>query len=204
MAVGESRAPSLHSARLFGSRRLEALIEALRAESTSAELDQPSSFVGQVVQTVGPVRSLLPIGPMTISSRIGFALLGIGVSGCGSANPATSPPTGGAVFELSADLFAATVEPVLVAEGCDAAGDCHGGGIRGTFELSPASAKDIAFDFEQARRQVNPYAPDASPILAKPLAEPIGGAPHSLEPFASVDDPGYAAIRAWIDAGEFR
>jgi hypothetical protein len=93
---------------------------------------------------------------------------------------------------------------VLVEQGCDAAGDCHGGGIRGTFELSPASAKDVAFDFEQARRQVNPYAQDASPILTKPLAEPLGGAPHSLEPFANTDDPGYVAIREWIEAGVFQ
>jgi hypothetical protein len=140
---------------------------------------------------------------MSLSSRIGWALIGIGVTGCGSDTPVTSPPTGGAVFELSAEQFAATVEPVLVERGCDAAGDCHGGGIRGTFELSPETAKDVAFDFEQARRQVNPYALDASPILTKPLAEPLGGAPHSFEPFASVDDSGYAAIRAWIEAGVF-
>jgi hypothetical protein len=132
-------------------------------------------------------------------SIMGFALLG-----CGDAVSAPKPPSGGRAFELSAPLFAASVAPVLSERGCDAGGDCHGGGIRGTFELSPASAKDLAFDFEQARLQVDPYDRARSPLLAKPLAEPYGGAPHAFEPFATADDPGYQAIRAWIEAGVFR
>jgi len=112
-----------------------------------------------------------------------------------------TPPGGGQRLELSAERFAAEVEPVLTAKGCDAAGDCHGGGIRGTFALSPATAKDVDFDFEQARLQVWPTARTESPLLTKPLAEPQGGAPHAYEPFASTDDPGYQTILGWINAG---
>ena len=105
---------------------------------------------------------------------------------------------------MSFSTFEATIHPVLVARGCSAAGDCHGGGIRGTFELSPPDDVDLAFDFEQSVLQVNGYAHEESPLLTKPLAEPAGGTPHSHEPFATADDPDYQAILAWIEAGEFR
>jgi len=123
------------------------------------------------------------------------------VAGCGTDVTPPTPPGGGQRLELSAERFAAEVEPVLMARGCDAGGDCHGGGIRGTFELSPASAKDVEFDFEQARLQVRPTDRAESPLLTKPLAEPLGGAPHSYEPFTSTDDPDYQVILAWINAG---
>ena len=51
--------------------------------------------------------------------------------------------------------FISEVEPVLERNGCDAGGDCHGGGIRGTLALSPQGAKDPAFDFVQ----VSPCVP---------------------------------------------
>ena len=91
------------------------------------------------------------------------------------------------------------VAPVLTQYGCNAM-DCHGGGIRGTYELSPGAA-DPTFDFDQTSMQVNPYDPDASPILTRPLA---GSAPHAYEPFADSTNAGYQAIREWILAGEFQ
>lgn len=105
---------------------------------------------------------------------------------------------------LSYDSFVSSVEPILAREGCDAALDCHGGGIRGSFELSPPGAKDPEFDFEQAVLQVSADEPESSPILTEPLAEAAGGTPHGVKPFASIDDPDYQAILAWILEGERR
>jgi hypothetical protein len=119
--------------------------------------------------------------------------------GCSSPSEPPPPPGGGAEFVLDFDRFRDEVAPVLVEYGCHAA-QCHGGGIRGTYELSPTGA-DFEFDFEQSALQVNPYDPDASPILTRPLA---GAAPHAHEPFADPSHPGYVAIREWIAAGEFR
>lgn len=102
---------------------------------------------------------------------------------------------------LSFDEFERTVEPILIRQGCDAGGDCHGGGIRGAFELSPAGAKDTRFDFAQVSLQVSPSPPENSPILTEPLALQAGGTPHSVKPLASTDDPDYQAILQWIRAG---
>lgn len=131
-------------------------------------------------------------------------VLGLGAANCrGPAEP-PAPPTGGREFALDFALFTETVAPVLTQEGCDRAGDCHGGGIRGTFALSPVETKDLVFDFEQASMQVDPYDPLESPLLEKPLAEAAGGAPHAHQPFASTEDPEYRAILEWIERGEFR
>ena len=99
---------------------------------------------------------------------------------------------------LNYDEFARTVEPIIIRQGCDAGGDCHGGGIRGTFELSPAGAKDAQFDFAQASLQVSASSPTSSPILTEPLALQAGGTPHSFKPLASTADPDYQAILQWI------
>lgn len=132
-------------------------------------------------------------------------LAGAVVTGCDSAPTSTPPPpTGGQEFVMSVETFEQTIHPILVARGCNAAGDCHGGGIRGTFELSAPDDPDVDFDFEQTVLQVNPYDHGASPILTKPLAESAGGEPHSHEPFATTADPDYQAILAWIHDGEFR
>ena len=111
------------------------------------------------------------------------------------------PPSGGQALVLDYATFASTVEPVLVKQGCDATGDCHGGGIRGTLQLSPPGAKDAQFDFNQVILEVYPTARDSSLILRKPLALTAGGLPHAFKPFASVSDPDYQAIHAWIMAG---
>lgn len=124
--------------------------------------------------------------------------------GCSSPTDPPDPPGGGQEFHLSFQTFEETIEPILIAKGCNTAGDCHGGGIRGTYELSPPGAKDVAFDFEQTRLQVNPYAPTESPILTKPLNTEAGGVPHSFKAIATTDDPSYQAILGWILAGEFR
>ena len=92
--------------------------------------------------------------------------------------------------------------PVLNQYGCNATGDCHGGGIRGTYELSPIDALDLAFDFEQTSLQVLPFDLDGSPILTKPLREDSGGEPHGFEPFVTKSDSGYVAIRNWVHGGE--
>lgn len=130
------------------------------------------------------------------------------LAGCRAANPVTpEPPGGGRAYVLDAAAFAATVAPVFTARGCDSV-ECHGGGIRGTFALSPAGAKNPDLDFAQASLQVTGDDPSASPLLRKPLLAAAGGAPHGgdADPgaFTSTDDPDYQAILDWIEAGEYR
>jgi hypothetical protein len=125
--------------------------------------------------------------------------------GCRTAST-TGPeaPGGGRDYVLNFNTFASTVDPILTARGCDNT-NCHGGGIRGTFELSPDSDKDVDLDFSQARLQVNGSDPADSPILLKPLATECGGLAHGGGSFfASPDDPDYQTILAWIEAGYYR
>jgi hypothetical protein len=130
----------------------------------------------------------------------------LAVATCAACSSPTSPePAGGGTpFLLSFEQFQSTVQPRLHARGCSAGGDCHGGGIRGTFQLSPASTPDAGFDFEQARLQVWGATPTRSPLLRKPLAESSGGLPHAEEAFASAEDADYQRILEWILAGEFQ
>lgn len=122
------------------------------------------------------------------------------VQGCSSPTAPPAPPGGGQTLALSYTGFEQNVEPVLQRLGCDAVGDCHGGGIRGTLALSPPDAKDVRFDFDQVSLQVSAASPGISPILTEPLAMSEGGTPHSEKPFATTSDPDYLAIRAWIMA----
>lgn len=124
--------------------------------------------------------------------------------GCADAPNDPTVPGGGGTYVLDRELYEQAVAPVLAAQGCDAGGDCHGGGIRGTYELSPTSAKNLDFDFGQSVLQVDGYDPTQSPLLLKPLAEEAGGSAHSITAFEDTDDPGYLAILDWILQGEFR
>jgi hypothetical protein len=132
-----------------------------------------------------------------------MACTAIALAGCESPGDPVAPPGGGEEFVLEFASFTANVAPVLEQYGCHAM-ECHGGGIRGTFQLSPEDAVDPAYDFDQVVLQVDPWAPDSSPILQKPLAESGGGATHAWEPFDSPQHAGYVAIRDWILAGEFQ
>jgi hypothetical protein len=128
--------------------------------------------------------------------------------GCDTAPPGDpAAPTGGQVFVVDAAVYAATVAPILTNKGCDNV-VCHGGGLRGSFELSPFDDKDLDFDFIQVVRQLNPQEPVASTLLTKPLAQAAGGdvhtAPSEQFGFMTVDDPDYQAILAWIEAGELQ
>ena len=123
------------------------------------------------------------------------------LAGCQSPTAPPPAPSGGNTLRLDYTEFAQAVEPILIQHGCDAGGDCHGGGIRGTLELSPAGAKNTQFDFDQVVLQVLPTVRDSSHILTKPLALTAGGVPHSVKVFATTDDPGYQAIRTWIQHG---
>ncbi|MCI0452271.1 MAG: hypothetical protein L0Z51_07750 [Candidatus Latescibacteria bacterium] len=127
------------------------------------------------------------------------------VSGCDKASTTDpDPPAGGQSYVLDFDTFANTINPILSAQGCDNL-TCHGGGIRGTFELSPNGNKNVQFDFEQARLQVDGANPVASPLVMKPLAPECGGPGHAGGyVFTELDDPDYLTILAWIEAGEYR
>jgi hypothetical protein len=134
-----------------------------------------------------------------------MALAAIALSGaahgCSTPTTAPQPPGGGQTLHLSYDAFAQTVEPVLSRHGCDAGGDCHGAGIRGALRLSPQTAKDVRFDFDQVVLETSASVPESSLILTKPLALAAGGTPHGVKPFASTTDSDYVAIRAWIMNG---
>jgi hypothetical protein len=121
--------------------------------------------------------------------------------GCASPAAPPAPPGGGSTLHLDYASFASAVEPILVAHGCDAGGDCHGGGIRGTLELSPQTAKDTRYDFGQISLQVTSSVPDQSPILTRPLADSAGGTAHSVKVFADTNDSEWRTIRAWVRAG---
>lgn len=123
------------------------------------------------------------------------------LQGCSGPTAPPEPPGGGTTVTLDFGRFEAEVSPVLMAHGCDAEGDCHGGGIRGTFQLSPATAKNTRFDFDQASLQVSATAPDRSALLTEPLALAAGGTAHGFKAFADTSDTGYRAIRGWILAG---
>ena len=120
------------------------------------------------------------------------------VHGCSSPTEPPPPPGGGQTLNLSYEQFEQSVEPVLVQHGCDAGGDCHGGGIRGSLELSPQGAKDVRFDFDQVVLQVSAADPEHSPILTEPLAVAAGGTPHGVKTFPDTSAVGYQAIRGWI------
>lgn len=122
------------------------------------------------------------------------------VHGCTSPNAPPPPPSGGTSVSLSYTVFVSTVDPILTRQGCDQGGDCHGAGIRGTYALSPETAKDPKFDFDQSVLQVWATMPDSSPILTRPLALSAGGVPHPYKAFASTADSDYQAIRSWIMA----
>lgn len=109
------------------------------------------------------------------------------------------PPGGGTHFTLDYARFVDEVEPILARRGCAAVGDCHGGGVRGTFALSPLDARDPAYDFAQASLQVDGYHPVESPLLTKPLALAAGGSPHAAKPFTDRDDLDFVALEAWVE-----
>ena len=125
------------------------------------------------------------------------ALPGV-VHGCSTPTDPVPPPGGGQTLNFSFEQFEQSVEPVLAQHGCDTGGDCHGGGIRGSLELSPQGAKDIQFDFDQVVLQVSAADREHSPILTEPLALDAGGTPHGVKVFADTSDTGYQAIRGWI------
>ena len=128
------------------------------------------------------------------------------IAACDTANPTDpTPPGGGQEFVVDKAAFIATVSPILVNKGCDSLA-CHGGGLRGSFQLSPPDDKDLDYDFEQVGFQLNPVNPEASNLLTKPLDPTAGGAVHTAPAnphgFLSTSDPDYQAILAWIQAGE--
>jgi hypothetical protein len=146
------------------------------------------------------VPKLSPRGRIPAAGWLALLVLPGALDGCSSPTQ-PAPPGGGQSVVYSYDEFAANVEPVLIRQGCDATGDCHGGGIRGTFALSPPGAKDTRYDFDQAVLQVSATSPASSPLLTQPLASSAGGTPHPYKPFASTADSDYQAILQWVNDG---
>jgi len=138
-----------------------------------------------------------------VVSVLAVVVFAIAQSGCSSPTTGPEPPSGGARYVLDYNAFATQIDSILTAKNCDNLA-CHGGGIRGTFELSPVTAKDIDLDFAQASLQVSPTDPASSPLLVKPLDEAAGGVIHTGGTgFMSTGDPGYQAILAWIESGQY-
>ncbi len=142
--------------------------------------------------------------PLAPALRLAPAVLLAASAGCVSPSQPPAAPTGGARIELSYAEYVANVAPVVTRHGCDADGDCHGGGPRGTLQLSPPTAKDAHYDFEQLTLQVNPVQRDSSALLLRPLADAAGGRPHPMKAFASTADTDFVAVRGWILAGVTR
>ena len=143
---------------------------------------------------------------LELMSRQLLLLLVLGLIACDAADTTRpDPPGGGQELELDFARFEAEVTQILSQRGCDNL-SCHGGGIRGTYELSPSSDKDSQFDFVQTALQVDSYDPEGSLLLLKPLSQTAGGLAHAGEgpttSFASVDDADYQTILSWILAGE--
>jgi len=138
---------------------------------------------------------------MRVAAGVTLLASALAGPGCSKAVFAPQPPGGGTTLTLDFDEFQHNVEPVLSARGCDAGGDCHGAGIRGSLELSPESAKNAHFDFDQVKLQVSAVAPASSAILREPLALAQGGTPHGYKAFATTSDSGYVAILNWIRHG---
>jgi hypothetical protein len=156
-----------------------------------------------MVVTRGIIRNVRhPVASVVLA--VSTALAAACAIGCDHSGPTDpKPPTGGQNYVLDYDVFATNIDPMLSGLGCDNV-TCHGGGIRGTFELSPNGNKNISFDFEQARLQVDGHNPVESPLIMKPLAPECGGPGHAGGyVFTELDDPNYLAILAWIEAGEF-
>lgn len=146
--------------------------------------------------------------PSIHHTRFAFVslLLGLALVGCKEASITdVNVPGGGQELVLDYARFESEVVEIFTRRGCDDAG-CHGGGIRGTFQLSPESDKDAAYDFVQASLQVDPLQREASSLLLKPLSVQAGGSPHAGESpittFTSVTDTDYQTILSWILAGE--
>jgi hypothetical protein len=139
----------------------------------------------------------LRIASLAIASLV---LPGV-LHGCSAPTAPPPPPGGGSQITLGFEEFEQSVSPVLERHGCDATGDCHGGGIRGSLELSPPGSKDLRFDFDQIALQVSAAAPEQSPVLTEPLAVAAGGTPHSFKAFDSTGDADYQAIQALIRDG---
>lgn len=150
-----------------------------------------------------PGQNLLEVTGRVLALALAMVGVAGSLSGCQAPPPATPPPGGGARFVLPYDAFVAQVAPVLRRHGCAAEGGCHGGGVRGTFALSPETRPDVAYDFDQTRLQVDGYHPDRSALLLKPLAIAAGGSPHAVKVFGSREDADYRVLREWVARGVF-
>lgn len=136
-----------------------------------------------------------------LRASLALTAAAVSLSGCVSPSAPPAPPGGGTRIVLSYALYQSAVAPIVARHGCDAGGDCHGGGIRGTLQLSPTTAKNTQYDFNQLVLQVNPLQRDSSAVLTRPLPELFGGRPHPYKAFASTSDTDYVAVRQWIQAG---
>jgi hypothetical protein len=123
------------------------------------------------------------------------------LASCSKPTAPAPPPSGGTRLVLGYPEYAAKVEPILIRHGCDSQGDCHGGGPRGNLQLSPDSAVDTVYDYEQVILEVSPVTAESSAILTRPLAYAAGGTPHPVKYFASTADSDYQAILKWIKDG---
>ena len=135
-------------------------------------------------------------------------LIAVVLGGCSDASPGDpAPPSGGREYVLDVEAYGTVIAPVLTGKGCDNLA-CHGGGLRGTFQLSPFDDKDLAYDFDQVALHVDPADPAASSLLMKPLDMAAGGDVHTADSenfgFMSTGDPDYQAILNWIEEGEYR
>jgi hypothetical protein len=113
-------------------------------------------------------------------------------------------------------LFQTEVYPVLLRDcGFNA---CHGSTERffqvvgpGRLRLSPmtdvgaeTTPEEIQYSYERARSMIDPYAPESSLLLRKPLAVDAGGAGHEgvdeygRDVYQSKMELGYMTLARWV------
>jgi WD40-like Beta Propeller Repeat len=98
---------------------------------------------------------------------------------------------------LAYDAFVRNVQPVL-RNRC-AGGNCHGNPVADLYLSCGDNEAELRWNYFVARAHVDPSV-SLSELLRRPLAKQRGGTFHEGGTvFLSTDDPGYTAVRGWIE-----
>ncbi|MCB9787721.1 MAG: hypothetical protein H6744_13645 [Deltaproteobacteria bacterium] len=168
-----------------------------------------------------------PPATRALASRAALAAVALFCAGCGLDNPDVSPPA------VDEQYFRCAVEPVLVRECSSPACHGYSerrlhilapGRMRLAGEYAkarqlitvedvdegiqpPLTGNEERFNFLQARGFARGPV-DESQLLSRPLAVAAGGTVHVArlggDVFETTGDPGYLAIRAWLNGADVR
>ncbi len=126
----------------------------------------------------------------------------VGSGGCSTAVPGGFDPTvvtSAPGFAASFATYKSTVQPILVAHGCNE-GSCHGAPQSDFYITCGNDEAQLTFNYSQAHAFVNDPVDD-SQLLRVPLAAAAGGRGHTGgDQFPSVEDSEFVAIRTWAES----